>query len=98
MLIRNFKTRTNEVRCHLFQSFCSNINVYCSTLWCMFTDGSMRPLEMSYDRIFRILMCLEHQTSMSAEFTVRDMDLVALNLRQVVASLENVYSVTRISW
>ena len=63
MLIRNFKTCSNEVKCHLFKTFCSNI--YCSTLWCRFTDESMRRLKVAYNRIFRIPMGLEHRTSMS---------------------------------
>ena len=56
MLIRNFKTCSNEVKCHLFKTFCSNI--YCSTLWCRFTDESMRRLKVAYNRIFRILIFL----------------------------------------
>ena len=58
MLIRNFKTCTNEVRCHLFKTFCSN--VYSHTLWCRFTNEIMRQLKVPYDRIFRILMSREH--------------------------------------
>ena len=84
MLIRNFKTCSNEVKCHLFQTFCSNI--YCSTLWCRFTDESMRRLKVAYNRIFRILMGLEHRTSMSAEFIVRDMDPFVVILRKAIAS------------
>ena len=84
MLIRNFKTCSNEVKCHLFKTFCSNI--YCSTLWCRFTDESMRRLKVAYNRIFRILMGLEHRTSMSAEFIVRDMDPFVVILRKAIAS------------
>ena len=58
MLIKNFKTCANEVKCHLFKMFCSNI--YCSTLWYRFTDESMRGLKVAYNRIFRILMGLKH--------------------------------------
>ena len=80
MLIRNFKTCSN----HLFKTFCSNI--CCSTLWCRFTDESMRRLKVAYNRIFRIPMGLEHRTSMSAEFIVRDMDPFAVILRKAIAS------------
>ena len=56
MLIRNFKTCSNEVKCHLFKTFCSNI--YCSTLWCWFTDESMRRLKVAYNRILEYLWVL----------------------------------------
>ena len=59
---------------------------YCSTLWCRFTDESMRRLKVAYNRIFRILMGLEHRTSMSAEFIVRDMDPFVVILRKAIAS------------
>ena len=42
-------------------------------LWCRFTDESMKQLKVAYNRIFRIVMGLEHRTSMSAEFIVRNM-------------------------
>ena len=84
MLIRNFKTCSNEVICHLFKTFCSNI--YCSTLWCRFIDESMRRLKVVYKRIFRILVGLEHRTSMFAEFIVRDMDHFVVILHKAIAS------------
>ena len=84
MLIRNLKTCSNDVKCHLFKTFCSNI--YCSTLWCRFTDESMRRLKVVCNRIFRILMGLEHRTSMSAEFILRDMDPFVVILHKAIAS------------
>ena len=84
LLIRNFKNCNTEVKCHLFKTFCSNI--YCSALWCNFTAESMRRLKVAYNRIFRILMCLEHRTSMSANFIARDMDPFVVILRKAIAS------------
>ena len=86
MLIRNFKTCSNEITCHLFKTFCSNI--YCSTLWCRFTDESMRRLKVAYNRVLRILMCLEHRTNMTAEFIVRDMDPSVVILYKAIASFQ----------
>ena len=41
---------------------------------------------MAYNRIFRILLCLEHRISMSAEFIVKDMDPFVVILCKAVAS------------
>ena len=51
-----------------------------------FTDKSMKLLKDTYNRSFRILMGLEHRTSMSAEFIVRDMDPFVVIMREAVAS------------
>ena len=61
-------------------------NIYCSTLWCRFTDESMRQLKVAYNRIFTIPMGLEHQTSMFAEFIVRNMDPFVVILRKATDS------------
>ena len=84
MFIRNFKTCTNEVKYHLFKTFCSN--VHCSTLWYRFTDEIIRRLKVAYNRIFGRLMGLELRTSMSAEFIERDMDPFVVIMRKAIAS------------
>ena len=58
----------------------------CSTLWHRFTDESMRQLKVAYNRIFRMLMDLEHRTSMSADVIVRDMDPFVVFLHKAIAS------------
>ena len=84
MLSKNFKTCTNQVKCHLIKTSCSNI--YCSKLWCRYTDESMRRLTVVYNRISTIPMGLEHRTNMSAELIVRDMDPFVVTLSKSIAS------------
>ena len=59
----------------------------------------MRRLKVAYNRIFRILMGLEHRTSMSAEFIVRDIwILLLLFCVKQLPRLENVFLATIIFW
>ena len=84
ILIRNFRNCTDEVKCHLFKTFCSNI--YCSALWNKYNKESMRQLKVAYNRVFRSLMHLEHRVSMSPSFIRRGLDPFPVILRKSVSS------------
>ena len=84
ILIRNFNKCTDEVKCLLFKTFCSNI--YCSALWNKYNVESMRQLKVGYNRVFRILLRLEHRVSMSANFISRRLDPFPVVLRKSISS------------
>jgi hypothetical protein len=85
MIIRNFKHCCESVKCQLFKSFCTSF--YCSPLWCYFNVESLRRFKVAYNRIFRILLCLSHRTSMSFSFITRSLDPFQVLLRKAVGSL-----------
>ena len=66
-LIKYFKNCSDDVKCELFKSYCSTI--YCCHLWSHYTTESGRRFKVAYNRIFRILMRLEHRVSMSHVFS-----------------------------
>ena len=56
MLLRNFRYCSNEVKCSLFKSFCTNM--YCCLLWINSTSSSAKKLKFSYNSVLRRLLCI----------------------------------------
>ena len=54
MLLRNFRYCSNEVKCSLFKSFCTN--TYCCPLWFNSTSSSVKKLKCSYNSVLRRLL------------------------------------------
>ena len=46
-LLRNFRYCSDDVKCMLFRSFCTNM--YCSPLWFNSTSASIKKLKTSYN-------------------------------------------------
>ena len=70
MLIKNFSKCSDEIKCLLFRSYCSNF--YGCPLWCNSSVESRRRLKVAYNCVFRVLLKLEHRTSMSFNFIQHD--------------------------
>ena len=66
MLLRNFWYCSNEVKCSLFKSFCTNM--YCCPLWFNSTSSSVKKLKCSYNSVLRRLLCIRMPYSASAMF------------------------------
>ena len=66
MLLRNFRYCSNEVKCSLFKSFCTNM--YCCLLWFNSTSCSVKKLKCSYNSVLRRLLCIRMPYSASAMF------------------------------
>ena len=49
MILRNFRYCSNEVKCSLFKSFCTNM--YCCPLWFNSTFSSVKKLKCSYNNV-----------------------------------------------
>ena len=60
MLLRNFRYCSNEVKCSLFKSFCTNM--YCCPLWFNSTSSSVKKLKCtsSYNSVLRRLLCIRN--------------------------------------
>ena len=66
MLLRNFRYCSNEVKCSLFKSFCTNM--YCCPLWFSSTSSSVKKFKCSYNSVLRRLLCIRMPYSASAMF------------------------------
>ena len=66
MLLRNFRYCSNEVKCSLFKSFCTNM--YCCPLWFNSSSSSVKKLKCSYNSVLRRLLCIRMPYSASAMF------------------------------
>ena len=49
MLLRNFRYCSDDVKCMLFRSYCTNM--YCCPLWFNSTSSSIKKLKASYNRL-----------------------------------------------
>ena len=56
MLLCNFRYCGREVKCMLFNSFCTNM--YCCPLWFNYTSSIIKKLKSSYDSVLRRLLCI----------------------------------------
>ena len=61
---------SNEVKCSLFKSFCTNM--YCCPLWFNSTFSSVKKLKCSYNSVLRRLLCIRMPYSASAMFVTHD--------------------------
>jgi len=83
-VIKNFKKCSDNVKCKLFKSLCAN--VYCVSLWSKFTQESLRRIQVAYNRVFRVLFCIVHRTSISFELILRRLDPFTVLVRKCIFS------------
>ena len=69
MLLRNFRYCSNEVKCSLFKSFCTNM--FCCPLWFNYTSSCVKKLKCSYNSVLRRLLCISMPYSLSARILHR---------------------------
>ena len=62
MKLCNFRYCTNDVKCMLFQSFCSNMS-NCCPLWFDSTSSSIKKLKTSYNSALRNLLLKPYSAS-----------------------------------
>ena len=56
MLLRNFRYCSDDVKCMLFRSYCTNM--YCCPLWFISTSSRIKKLKASYNGVLRRLLLL----------------------------------------
>ena len=56
LLLRNFRHCSDDVKCSLFQTYCTNM--YCCQLWFNSTKSSINKLSTSYNSVLRRLLCI----------------------------------------
>ena len=70
LLIRNFRYCTDNVKCYLFQSYCTSM--YCCQLWFNSTKGSLKKLKTSYNSVLRRFLTISKPYSASQMFVSRE--------------------------
>ena len=66
MLLRNFRYCSDDVKCMLFRSYCTNMN--CCPLWFNSTSSSIKKLKASYNGVLRRLLLIVKPYSASEMF------------------------------
>ena len=69
LLLRNFRHCSDQVKCVLFQTYCSNL--YCCQLWFNSTKSSSKKLSTSYNSVLRRLLGICKPYSASEMFVSR---------------------------
>ena len=87
IIIRNFRTCNADVKCQLFQSYCTSF--YCTSLWSSYNVDTLERLKVAYNRTFRILMGLHHRSSMSENFIRRGLNPFKVVIRKLTFSFRN---------
>ena len=69
LLLRNFRHCSDDVKCSLFQTYCTNM-YYCQ-LWFNSTKSSINKLSTSYNSVLRRLLCISKPYIASNMFVSR---------------------------
>ena len=86
-IIRNFKHCTENVKCLLFNSYCSS--VYCAPLWTRYICESFRQITVAYNRVFRVLFGLRHRISVSGALIQRGLNPFTVLFRKYIVSFRS---------
>ena len=91
LLIRNFRYCTDNVKCYLFQSYCTSM--YCCQLWFNSTKGSLKKLKTSYNSALRRFLMISKPYSASQMFVSRGIlsfdELLRKSIYRFVERIEN---------
>jgi hypothetical protein len=87
MLIKNFQECSDEVKYHLFKTFCHN--VYGGHLWTVYKAQSMNKLNVAFNNVYRTLFHIKRGTSMSSLYVHNNIDSFTILLRKAAFSFRN---------
>ena len=85
-IIRKFIKCSEEVKIHLFQSFCRNL--YCSSLWTNFKCKNLNNCRVAFNNIFRYLLNIKGRCSISEIFLSHNVDNFNIILRKNIFSFK----------
>ena len=83
LLLRNFRHCSDDVKCSLFRTYCTNM-YNCCQLWFNSTKSSINKLSTSYNSVLRRLLCISNSYSASNMFLSRGIPLFAELLRESI--------------
>ena len=91
LLIHNFRYCTDNVKCYLFQSYCTSM--YCCQLWFNSIKGSLKKLKTSYNSALRRFLVISKPYSASQMFVSRGIlsfdELLRKSFYRFVERIEN---------
>ena len=87
LLLRNFRYCSDDVKCTLFQAYCTNM--YCCQLWFNSTKSSLIKLSTSYNSVLRRLLCISKPYSATRMFVSRGIPSFAELLRKSIYRFKN---------
>ena len=79
LLLRNFRHCSDQVKCVLFQTYCTNL--YCCQLWFNSSKSSLKKLSTSYHNVLLCLLEICKPYSSSKMFVSRGIPTFAEPLR-----------------
>ena len=79
LLLRNFRHCSDQVKCVLFQTYCTNL--YCCQLWFNSTKSSLKKLSTSYNSVLRRFIGICKPYSANKMFVSRGIPTFAELLR-----------------
>jgi len=82
MLARKFHIRTEYVKTALFRAYCTPL--YTAHLWCSYSKGKMKKIQVAFNDAFRILLKLPRWTSTSQMFVTRNVPTFHAVLRKFI--------------
>ena len=82
MIIKCFTHCSDPVKILLFKSYCSSM--YCSQLWSNFSNPVSRKIKTSFNRVFRILMSLDHRASVLQAMLEAGVNAFDINVRHYI--------------
>jgi hypothetical protein len=87
MLIKNFKSCSDDVKLQLFKTYCSNL--YCGQLWSTYKVRTFNRIRVAFNNVFRSLMGLPWDFSISTYMVLRNLDTFSVLLRKSISSFMN---------
>ena len=87
MLVRRFGKCSEDIKIQLFRSYCSN--QYCSQLWCSYTSSVIKKIAVAYNNVFRWLMKIRGQCSMSELYVQNNICAFKVLMRKSICSFRN---------
>ena len=87
LLLDNFRYCSDDVKCTLFQSYCTNM--HCCQLWFNSTKSSLIKLSTSYNSVPRRLPCISKPYSASNMFISRGIPFLPELLRKSIYRFTN---------
>jgi len=87
LIVKNFKFCSEDVKLQLFRSYCNNL--YCGQLWSNFKARSIARIRVAFNNVFRALMGLRRDTSISSFMVERNLDTFNVLHRKVITSFMN---------
>ena len=87
MIVKNFKHCSEDVKIQLFKAYCNNL--YCGQLWCNFRMYTFNKIRVAFNNVFRALMGLRRDSSISEYMVKNDLDTFQVLYRKVIGNFRD---------